>query len=222
MLHVGFLLFPRLTQLDLTGPYEIFHRVPGATVHLAWKDLAPVRTEGGFGLLPTTTLEDCPPLDVLVVPGGFGQVDLMRDEPTIAFLRRQAAHARYVTAVCTGSLLLGAAGLLDGYRATTHWGYVELLPKFGAIPSAGRVVRDRNRITAGGVTAGIDFALTVVAELIGEDVARTIQLAVEYDPAPPFDAGSPQRAAPAVVTEIRRRLRARHDAAAPPGLRFED
>jgi cyclohexyl-isocyanide hydratase len=219
-LAIGFLLFPRLTQLDLTGPYEIFQRVPGASVHLAWKDLAPVRTESGFGILPTVTFDDCPPLDVLVVPGGFGQVELMRDEATLDFLRKQAAHARYVTAVCTGSLLLGAAGLLQGYRATTHWGYVELLPKLGAIPTSGRVVRDRNRITAGGVTAGIDFALTVVSELLGEAAARKIQLAVEYDPAPPFDAGRPERSDPAVVAEIRARLHARHDAAAPPEVRF--
>ncbi len=222
MLAIGFLLFPRLTQLDLTGPYEIFQRVPGATVHLAWKDLAPVRTESGFGILPTTTLDDCPPLDVLIVPGGFGQVELMRDPATLAFLRRQAASARYVTAVCTGSLLLGAAGLLDGYRATTHWAYVELLPKLGAIPTPGRVVRDRNRITAGGVTAGIDFGLTVVAELLGEEAARKIQLAVEYDPAPPFDAGRPERSDPTVVAEIRKRLHARHDAAAPEHVRFAD
>jgi cyclohexyl-isocyanide hydratase len=219
-LSIGFLLFPRLTQLDLTGPYEIFHRVPGATVHLAWKDLAPVRTEAGFGILPTVTLADCPPVDVLVVPGGFGQVELMQDAAVLSFLRRQAEHARWVTAVCTGSLLLGAAGLLRGHRATTHWAYVELLAKFGATHAPGRVVRDRNRITAGGVTAGIDFGLAVVAELVDEATARKIQLAVEYDPAPPFDAGRPERSDPRHVAEIRSRLHARHDAAAPPDFRF--
>ncbi len=208
-LHIGMLLFPRLTQLDLTGPYELFHRIPGATVHMLWKNLEPVRTEAGFGLLPSTTLDDCPELDVVFVPGGFGQADLMGDEQVLGFLRRQAEQARYVTSVCTGALVLGAAGLLTGYRATTHWAYVDLLPSFGAIPSKGRVVRDRNRITAGGVTAGIDFGLTMVAELAGEETAKAIQLGLEYDPAPPFRSGHPDVADPALVALVRQRLEAR-------------
>ncbi|MBL8743238.1 MAG: DJ-1/PfpI family protein [Myxococcales bacterium] len=208
-LHIGMLLFPRLTQLDLTGPYELFHRIPGAEVHMLWKTLDPVRTEAGFGLLPDTTLADCPPLDVVFVPGGFGQVDLMDDDEVLGFLRRQGANAKYVTSVCTGALVLGQAGLLDGYEATTHWAYVDLLPRFGAKPAKGRVVRDRNRITAGGVTAGIDFGLTMVAEIAGEPAARAIQLGLEYDPAPPFDGGHPDKADPALVDAIRTRLRNR-------------
>jgi cyclohexyl-isocyanide hydratase len=210
-LHIGMLLFPHLTQLDLTGPYELFHRIPGASVHLVWKDTAPVRTEAGFAILPSTTLDDCPPLDVLFVPGGFGQTALMGDSAVLSFLRAQAASAKYVTSVCTGSLLLGAAGLLNGYAATTHWAYVDLLPAFGARHEKGRVVRDRNRITAGGVTAGIDFGLTMVGELAGEPLAKAIQLGLEYDPAPPFSCGHPDRADPELVQEIRARLRDRFD-----------
>jgi len=203
------LLFPCLTQLDLTGPYEVLHRIPEARVHLVWKDLEPVRTEQGFGILPTTTLDDCPPLDVVFVPGGFGQARLMRDEAVLSFLRKQAASARYVTSVCTGALLLGAAGLLEGYEATTHWAYTDLLPTFGARPAKGRVVRDRNRITAGGVTAGIDFALTLAAEIAGEATAKAIQLGLEYDPAPPFRNGHPDVADPELVAAIKQRLRER-------------
>lgn len=208
-LHIGMLLFPRLTQLDLTGPYELFHRIPGVKVHMLWKTLEPVRTEAGFGLLPDTRLDACPQLDVVFVPGGIGQVDLMTDEEVLGFLRRQAASAKYVTSVCTGALVLGAAGLLDGYEATTHWAYVDLLPTFGAKPTKGRVVRDRNRITAGGVTAGIDFGLTMVSELAGEATANAIQLGLEYDPAPPFSSGHPDHADPELVAAIRARLRDR-------------
>lgn len=212
MTTFGMLLFPRLTQLDLTAPYEVFHRIPGATVHLVWKDHEPVRTEAGFGLLPDTTIDECPQLDVLFVPGGFGRAALMKDEVVLSFLRRQGAGAKYVTSVCTGALLLGAAGLLDGYAATTHWAFVDLLAQFGARYEKARVVRDRNRITAGGVTAGIDFALTLASELAGERVARAIQLGIEYDPAPPFDGGDPERADPEIVNELRARVRARERA----------
>lgn len=205
-LHIGLLLYPGLTQLDLTGPFEVFHRIPDAQVHLVWKDLAPVRADSGLQLLPTTTLAECPPLDVVCVPGGFGQIALMDDAEVLDFLRTQARTARYVTAVCTGSLLLGAAGLLDGYRATTHWGFVELLAAYGARHAPGRAVVDRDRITGGGVTAGIDFALVVAAELAGEDVAKRIQLGLEYNPAPPFACGHPDVADPALVAEVRARL----------------
>jgi cyclohexyl-isocyanide hydratase len=204
--NIGMLLFPRLTQLDLTGPFEILHRVPGARVHLLWKDLAPVRADSGMALLPTTTLRDCPPLDVVFVPGGIGQMELMNDPDVIEFLAAQGKTAKYVTSVCTGSLVLGAAGLLHGYEATTHWGYVELLPLFGARPSRARVVVDRNRITAGGVTAGIDFGLRIAAELAGEPTARGIQLALQYDPEPPFDSGSPEAADPELVEKMRRAM----------------
>ncbi len=216
-LHVGMLLFPCLTQLDLTGPYEVLHRIPDTRVHLVWKDLEPVRTEQGFGLLPTTTLDECPALDVVFVPGGFGQARLMTDEVVLGFLRKQAATARYVTSVCTGALLLGAAGLLEGYEATTHWAYTDLLPTFGAKPKTGRVVRDRNRITAGGVTAGIDFGLMLAAELAGEATAKAIQLGLEYDPAPPFRSGHPDVAEPELVAAIKNRLRDRQEREAPKG-----
>src|SRR3954451_12179018 len=160
-MNIGMLLFPGLTQLDLTGPFEVFHRIPGATVHLVWKDLQPVRADSGLQLVPTITMADCPPLDVVMVPGGFGQIALMEDIQVLDWLRAQAKSAKYVTAVCTGSLLLGAAGLLEGYRATTHWAFTELLADYGATFAPGRVVIDRDRITGGGVTAGIDFALTI-------------------------------------------------------------
>jgi len=202
-LHIGFLLFPRVTQLDLTGPAQVLSRVPGAQVHLAWKTRDPVPTDVGFTINPTTTYDDCPLLDVLCVPGGFGIEDLFGDAATLAFLRRQGEHARYVTSVCNGSLVLGAAGLLDGYQSACHWMWLPFLERFGAVPVAERIVRDRNRISGGGVTAGIDFGLALAAELAGEDVARTIQLALEYDPQPPFDAGSPQGAGPELVARYR-------------------
>jgi cyclohexyl-isocyanide hydratase len=205
-LNIGLLLFPRVTQLDLTGPFEVFHRIPDARVHVVWKDLQPVVAEGGLQLVPTTTLAECPPLDVVCVPGGFGQIALMDDAEVLGFLRSHGANARYVTSVCTGALLLGAAGLLEGYRAATHWAFTELLAGFGAIHTPGRVVVDRNRITGGGVTAGIDFALRVAAELAGEQVAKAIQLGLEYNPEPPFRAGGPDVAEPALVAAVRARL----------------
>lgn len=198
-LTVGFLLFPNLTQLDLTGPYEVFVRAPYTDVHLIWKTLDPVKADRGLGLLPTTTFTDCPDLDVICVPGGPGQIALMEDEETLAFLRQQAQKVRLVTSVCTGSLVLGAAGLLQGYRATSHWASLDQLALLGATPVAERVVHDRNRITGAGVTSGIDFALHVVSEIYGEEAAQLIQLHMEYDPAPPFFAGSPQSASPALL-----------------------
>lgn len=204
--EIGMLLFPRLTQLDLTGPFEVLHRVPGVRIHLVWKDLQPVKAESGMAILPTTTMAGCPPLDMVFVPGGAGQVELMADQEVLGFLRRHGAKARYVTSVCTGALLLGAAGLLEGYEATTHWAFTELLPMLGARHAKGRVVVDRNRITGGGVTAGIDFGLRMVAELAGEATAKAIQLGLEYDPAPPFASGHPDVADPALVAQIRSRL----------------
>jgi len=202
-LHIGFLLFSHVTQLDLTGPAQILSRVPGAQVHLVWKTRAPVPTDVGFTINPTTTFEECPALDVLCVPGGFGIEQLFGDRETLAFLRRQGDSARYVTSVCNGSLVLGAAGLLAGYRSACHCVWLPLLERFGAVPVAERIVRDRNRISGGGVTAGIDFGLALAAELAGNDAARMIQLALEYDPHPPFDAGSPQTAGSALVERYR-------------------
>ncbi len=208
-LRFGLLLFPGLMQLDLTGPAEVFGSVPGAELHLIWKTTDPVPTSAGWTIVPTTSFADCPKLDVICVPGGFGQVSLMDDEETLRFLQDQAGTARYVTSVCTGSLVLGAAGLLSGYRAACHWMSRDQLALFGAVPVAERVVVDRNRITGGGVTAGIDFGLTVVAELCGADVAMSIQLGIEYDPQPPFDAGSPKKAGSALVETVRNRVTAK-------------
>jgi cyclohexyl-isocyanide hydratase len=201
--HIGLLLFPDITQLDMTGPYEVFIKFPEANVHLIWKNRKPVTAGGGMQILPTTTFEDCPPLDLICVPGGAGMNPLLNDPETLDFIRRQAKNARYVTSVCTGALVLGAAGLLKGKRATTHWMSRDMLAAFGATPVADRVVIDGNVITGSGVTAGIDFALVVAAEAFGEDLAKSIQLSIEYDPHPPFDSGSPERAGSVLVTKVR-------------------
>ena len=202
-LAIGILIYPNVTQLDATGPAQVLARVPGATLHMIWKTREPIPTDAGFSIVPNTTFADCPKLDVICVPGGGGQVALMTDPETLDFLRKQAETARYVTSVCTGSLVLGAAGLLKGYRSACHWAWREMLSDFGAVPVAERVVRDRNRISGGGVTAGIDFGLTVAAELAGEEVAKSIQLVLEYDPHPPFDSGSPEKAGPERVQRLR-------------------
>ena len=191
IVRVGLLLFPNVTQLDLTGPAEVFAATPGVELHLLWKATDPVRTGAGFAITPTTTFRAAPQMDVICVPGGSGQIALMDDDETLYFLRAQARGARYVTSVCTGSLVLAAAGLLDGFKATSHWMSRDQLALFGAEPVASRVVRDRDRITGGGVTAGIDFALVVVAALFGEETARAVQLALEYDPAPAFRQRQP-------------------------------
>ena len=201
-LSVGMVLFPDLTQLDLTGPYEVFTRMPNATVHLVAATLAPVRSERGLTIIPDTTFDQVPPVDILFVPGGPGVDPLMEDAALLEFLRKQAAQSRYVTSMCTGALLLGAAGLLRGYRATTHWLSLDLLPLFGAQPVNERVVIDRNRITGGGVTAGIDFGLVVAAEVYGANVVQAIQLSIEYNPQPPFQSGSPQSAPADVVQRM--------------------
>lgn len=200
---IGLLLFPRMTQLDLTGPYEVFTKLPDARVMLLWKTMQPVEDDNGLRMLPHATLRDHPPLDIVCVPGGFGVNALMEDPDVLDWLRTTAATARYVSSVCTGSLVLGAAGLLRGKRATSHWAARDLLAAFGAIPTAGRVVRDGNLFTGGGVTAGIDFALAMAAEIAGPAVAQAIQLRIEYAPAPPFDAGSPDTAPPDVVRDVR-------------------
>jgi cyclohexyl-isocyanide hydratase len=201
-LSVGLVLFPNLTQLDLTGPYEVFSRLPKTKVHLVAATLAPVRSERGLTIVPDATFESVPALDILCVPGGPGVDAMMEDEGLLQFLRARAPHARYVTSVCTGALVLGTAGLLRGYRATTHWLSWDLLRLFGAEPVDERVVMDRDRITGGGVTAGIDFGLAVAAEVCGPAVAQEVQLMLEYSPAPPFNSGSPNTAPADIVQEM--------------------
>lgn len=205
--RIGFLLYPHVTQLDLTGPAQFLARMSGTDLHFVWKELAPVPTDAGFAMLPTETFATCQPLDMLCVPGGGGQRAMMADGEVLGWLGRQGAGARYVTSVCTGSLLLGAAGLLGGYRAAAHWAWRDSLAAFGATPVAGRVVQDRNRITGGGVTAGMDFALTIIAAVRGVEEAKTIQLALEYAPQPPFESGTPETATPATIAAARAMLR---------------
>lgn len=205
-LQIGLMVFPRVTQLDMTGPLQVFSSVPGTEVHLVWKTMAPVPSDSVLMMTPTVTFDDCPQLDVICVPGGYGTDDLLDDEEVLGFLRRQAANATYVTSVCTGSLVLGAAGLLKGYRATTHWSALEALPLFGAEMSRERVCVDRNRFTGGGVTAGIDFALTLVSNLIDRATAEAVQLRLEYNPAPPFNAGSPDTAPSEVLAAMSERI----------------
>ena len=207
-LEIGILVFPGVQQLDLTGPYEVFASLPEAKVHLVWKDRSAITSATGLVLGPTMTFGECPALDVLCVPGGGGINALLQDAVVLDFLRAQAKRARYVTSVCTGSLVLGAAGLLKGRKATTHWFSHDFLARFGAIPVHGRVVRDGNLITAGGVTAGIDFGLAVVAELVGKEQAEAIQLGLEYAPEPPFAAGTPEEAPAAVLATVKDRLAA--------------
>jgi len=210
-LQIGLLVFPKVTQLDLTGPVQVFSSVPGAKVHLIWKRIEPVASDSVLTLTPTVTFADCPQLDVICVPGGFGTDEMVNDEEVLDFLRRQAEGAKYVTSVCTGSLVLGAAGLLRGYRATTHWSAMEHLAAFGAAPAKTRVCVDRNRITGGGVTAGIDFALTLVSIMVDRRTAEAIQLRLEYNPAPPFQAGHPRVARPELVAQLRDGFRERHE-----------
>lgn len=207
-LRFGILAFPDVQQLDLTGPYEVFASAPGSEVLLIGRERAPVVASTGLPLVPTATYADCPPLDVLCVPGGAGVNALMEDADALDFIRSRAGEVRYLTSVCTGSLVLGAAGLLKGKRATSHWNAVDLLTAFGAIPTEGRVVRDGNLITAGGVTSGIDFGLTVIAELLGAETAQRVQLALEYAPAPPFQSGTPQEAPAEIVQAVRERFSA--------------
>jgi cyclohexyl-isocyanide hydratase len=194
MTTIAFLLFNGQTQLDMTGPAQFLSRLPGAKVKYVAGTLEPVPNDAGFAILPTATFADVPQADILCVPGGVGVTDVMRDAAAMAWIRKVGAEAKWVTSVCTGSLILGAAGLLKGYKATTHWAWHHHLARFGAIPVEARTVVDRNRVTGGGVTAGIDFALTLIAEVAGEDVAKMLTLGLEYDPAPPYATGSPAKA----------------------------
>jgi cyclohexyl-isocyanide hydratase len=205
-LQIGLVLFPKVTQLDFTGPLQVFSSVPGAKVHLIWKRIEPVASDTPLVLTPTVTFADCPQLDVICVPGGLGTDDMINDEEMLDFLRRQAIGAKYITSVCTGSLVLGAAGLLQGFRATTHWTAMEYLSSFGAVPTKTRVCVDRNRVTGGGVTAGIDFALTLVSMIADQKAAEAVQLRLEYNPAPPFNAGSPDTAPPELVAMFNEKI----------------
>ena len=211
-MEIGFVLFPNVTQLDLTGPLQVLHRLPGAHVHIVARTLDPVPSDCGLSLVPTVTFDACPALDLLCIPGGFGVDDALVDEALMHFVKEQARGARYVTSVCTGAFVLAHAGLLQGRRATTHWAYRTLLEEVGAELVDARVVRDGNIFTGGGVTAGIDFALVIAAEVAGDDVAKRIQLAIEYDPAPPFQSGSPRTADPALVASLEERYVSRHQA----------
>ena len=199
---IGMVIFPNLTQLDLTGPYEVFGRLPATKVLLIAESLEPLKSDNGLLLTPDETFDTAPQVDILFVPGGRGIFEAMQSEKLINFLQQQAVNAKYITSVCTGSLVLAAAGLLTGYKATTHWLSLHLLKMFNVEVVEERVVIDRNRITGGGVTAGIDFGLFVVAKLFGEDAAKETQLMMEYNPTPPFNAGSPKTAEKEIVDRV--------------------
>jgi cyclohexyl-isocyanide hydratase len=201
--RIVFILYPRLTQLDFTGPYEVLARMPGAELIVASRDGGTLVTEMGLAFANLRALADIDSADMIMVPGGPGQTEAMQDPDFMAEVKRLGESATYVTSVCTGSLILAAAGLLKGKRAGSHWAYRDLLPMFGVIPDEARVVRDGNAITGGGVTAGIDIALSIVADLKGADVAKMIQLALEYAPAPPFNSGRPESAEPETVAAVK-------------------
>jgi cyclohexyl-isocyanide hydratase len=205
-LHIGFIIFPDITQLDFTGPLQVLHRLPGAKMHIIAKTMNPVPSDCGLSLVPTVTFADCRKLDVICVPGGMGTVAAIQDTETVDFVRKVAGEVKYLTSVCTGVFILGAAGLLEGKRVTTHWAYTDLLEMVGAIYEPGRVVRDGNVFTGGGVTAGIDFAFTLVTEIAGKKTAEAIQLAMEYDPAPPVTAGHPDIAPEKLTKMLRQRV----------------
>jgi cyclohexyl-isocyanide hydratase len=202
LFNIGFVIFPDVTQLDFTGPLQVLSRLPQSVTQIVAKSAAPVPSDCGLGLVPTHTFANCPSLDLICIPGGSeGVAGIINDNETIDFVRQQASAAKYVTSVCTGAFVLGVAGLLRGRRATTHWAYTDLLPLVGATHEKARVVKHDNVITGGGVTAGIDLGLSVMAEIAGETSARRVQLGLEYDPAPPFDSGNPDKA-PALKSEL--------------------
>ena len=205
-MNIVFVLFDNVTQLDFAGPVQFLSRLPGGKVFVASKDGGSVTTDSGFSILPGTSFADCPQADIICVPGGHGVREAIADKAIVDFVREQAAGALWVTSVCTGAFILGAAGMLQGKRATCHWAYTHLLPRFGATHEAARVVRDGNLVTAGGVTSGIDFALELIAMISGKAVAQTIQLALEYDPAPPFVGGTPDKAPEEVLGNLRERV----------------
>lgn len=200
---IGFLIYPGVTALDFVGPSQILSQAPGMSVEIIAKTSDPVLTDSGYSILPTKTCAEVDALDMICIPGGTGQQIVMDDEEVVDFVRQIGSKAQFVSSVCSGSLLLGKAGLLAGYKATSHWAFVDDLARYGAIPTHERVVIDRNRITGAGVSAGIDFAFTFIAKQLGEDIARVLQLGIEYDPAPPFDSGSPEKAGPEITAPVR-------------------
>lgn len=201
--QIGFLVYPGVIQLDVMAAYQVLSFPPNTQTNLIWKNLEPISSNEGLTIVPTTTIKDCPTLDVICVPGGgMGQVNVMKDAEILAFLQQQGETAQYITSVCTGSLILAAAGLLTGYQATCHWAFKEQLAMLGVEVVAKRVVIDRNRITGAGVTSGIDFGLTLVSLLFGEDMAKITQLMLEYHPEPPFNAGTPETAGEAITQQL--------------------
>jgi cyclohexyl-isocyanide hydratase len=221
-LKIGGMIFPNMDQCDFTGPFEALARVPNSSFMTLWKDKNPVRDLAGMQLLADTTFDEAPQLDVLLVPGGHGQEALMHDETVLSFIRNQASGARYVYSVCTGALLCGAAGLLHGKRATTHWTAMGVLPLYGAIPSNERVVIDGKMISAGGVTSGIDGSLVMVSLLRGETVAQELQLYMAYDPQPPFHAGSPEKAPANILATVTERAQAITEKRMATGRAYQD
>jgi cyclohexyl-isocyanide hydratase len=228
-IRIGALVFPRMDQVDLTGPYSVLSRLPNSSFQLLWKDTRPVRDYHGFGLIPDAGLAEADPIDLLVIPGGPGQEGLMEDQEVLAFIAERAATAKCVFSVCTGALICGAAGLLKGRSATTHWASFQFLKYFGALPVDERVVVDGTFVSAAGLTAGIDGALRVASLLRGEDVAKAIQLEIQYAPEPPFDCGTPEKAPAELVARLRdagrdlatRRLATAKRAAARLGVHVE-
>jgi cyclohexyl-isocyanide hydratase len=202
-MNIVFVLFDNVTQLDFSGPVQFLSRMPGAKLYIASKNGGPVTTDCGFSILPSTSFADCPQADIICIPGGHGVREAIADTDLVDFVARQAVKATWITSVCTGAFILGVAGVLQGKRATCHWGYTHLLPLVGATHEPARVVRDGNLVTAGGVTSGIDFALELIAMIAGEDAARSIQLALEYDPAPPFAGGTPDTAPAPILAGLR-------------------
>lgn len=200
---IGLVIFPDMTHIDITGPLQVFHFLPNRQIHLLWKTLEPVESNEGMKILPTTTFDDCPSLDVLCVAGGPGQITMMNDPQMLEFLQNQGKTAKFITSVCTGSLVLAGAGLLSGYRAACHWAFRDQLAMLGVEVGTQRVVIDRNRITGGGATAGIDFGLVLAGLLCGEETAKMIELLLEYNPAPPFNVGSPEKAGAALVNQVK-------------------
>jgi len=201
-IQIGIVYFPGMTQLDVTGPFEVFARLPNAKVHLLWKRIETIVSDVGLPLLPTTTFSECPDLDIFCIGGGPGMTSIMDDDEVISFIREKGGSARFITSICAGALVLGSAGLVTGYKSACHWLMRDMLTSFGAIPVDKRVVVDRNRISGGGVTAGVDFAFRVAAEVCGEDVAKRLQLFLEYQPEPPFDI-TLQNAPPELLAKIK-------------------
>lgn len=205
-MKIGFIIYQQVTALDFTGPAQVFCQIPNSEVHLIARDYGQIETDAGFSINPTLSIQDAPQMDLLCIPGGLGQ-KIVSDDPTFMnFIRLQGEKAKYITSVCSGSLILAKAGLLNGYQATSHWATLSLLTQFGVTPVNSRVVIDRNRITGGGVTAGIDFGLTIVAKLYGDKAAQTIQLGLEYNPAPPFNSGSPNLAGKGLTERVLEQL----------------